>query len=54
MEIAIFNRNQIEDLSRGGFAPHTALISITDAGWQFAALEDKPKFMLRIAFDDNE
>lgn len=52
MEIAIFNRDQIEDLSRGGFASHTALISITDAGWQYAALDDKPEFLLQVAFDD--
>ena len=52
MEIAIFNRDQIEVLSQGGFAPHTALISITDAGWQYAVLEDKPEFLLQVAFDD--
>ena len=52
MEIAIFNRDQIEALSQGGFAPHTALISITDAGWQYATLGDKPEFLLQIAFDD--
>ena len=52
MEIAIFNRDQIEVLSQGGFAPHTALISITDAGWQYAVLEDKPEFLFQVAFDD--
>ena len=52
MEIAIFNREQIKVLSRSGFAPHTALISITDAGWQFATLDDKPEFLLQVAFDD--
>lgn len=52
MEIAIFNRDQIEMLSQGGFAPHTALISITDAGWQYAELDGKPEFLLQVAFDD--
>jgi len=52
MEVAILNREQIETLSQGGFAAHTALISITDAGWQFADLENKPEFLLQLAFDD--
>ena len=52
MEVAIFNREQIETLSQGGFAAHTALISITDAGWQFADLKNKPEFLLQLAFDD--
>ena len=52
MEVAIFNREQIETLSQGGFAAYTALISITDAGWQFADLENKPEFLLQLTFDD--
>lgn len=52
MEVAIFNREQIETLLQGGFAAHTALISITDAGWQFADLENKPEFLLQLTFDD--
>ena len=52
MEIALFNREQIVALSQGGFTPRTALISITNAGWQFAALEDNPEFLLRVTFDD--
>ena len=52
MEVAIFNRDQIETLAQGGFAERTALISITDAGWKFASLENKPDFLLQLAFDD--
>jgi len=52
MEIAIFDREKIEGLSRSGFAPHTALISITDAGWRFASLETEPEYLFRVAFDD--
>lgn len=52
MKIAIFNRDKIEALARKGFAPHTALISITDADWEFASLENKPEFLLQVAFDD--
>ena len=52
MKIAIFCREKIEALAQKGFAPRTALISITDAGWDFAALENKPEFLLQVAFDD--
>lgn len=52
MEIVIFNRVQIEELSANGFAPKTALLSITDAGWKFADLKSKPDYLLQLAFDD--
>lgn len=52
MEIVIFNRAQIEELSANGFAPKTALLSITDAGWKFANLKSKPDYLLQLAFDD--
>ena len=52
MKIAIFSRDKIEALSCKGFAPHTALISITDAEWTFATLENKPEFLFQVAFDD--
>ena len=52
MKIAIFNKNKIEALAHKGFAPHTALISITDAEWEYASLENKPEFLFQVAFDD--
>lgn len=52
MKTAIFNREQIESLSLSKFDPCTALISITDSGWTYAELKNKPDFLLQIAFDD--
>ena len=52
MKVVIFNRDQIEAYAQGDFAAHTALISITDAGWHFSRLENKPEFLLQLAFDD--
>ena len=42
-------RSQIEKMT---FEPKTALISITDAEWEFAKLKNKPDYLLRLAFDD--
>ena len=52
MKILIKSRSEIETLSQTRFPTHTALISITDAGLDFAELVHKPEFLLRVAFDD--
>ena len=52
MKILIKNRTEIEAMSQTQFPTHTALISITDAGLDFAELVHKPEFLLRVAFDD--
>ena len=52
MKILIKSRTEIEAMSQTQFPTHTALISITDAGLDFAELVHKPEFLLRVAFDD--
>jgi predicted protein tyrosine phosphatase len=52
MEVLILSRDKIEEMARGGFAEHTAVISITDVQWTFAELKHKPEFLLQVAFDD--
>ena len=52
MRILIKSRTEIEAMSQTQFPTHTALISITDAGLDFAELVHKPEFLLRVAFDD--
>ena len=52
MKILIKSRTEIETMSRTQFPTHTALISITDAGHEFAELKYKPEFLLQVAFDD--
>lgn len=47
--ILIKNRAEIEQMH---FAPMTALISVTDAGWNFAQLITEPDHVLRLYFDD--
>ena len=47
--ILIKNRAEIEQTH---FAPMTALISVTDAGWNFAQLITEPDHVLRLYFDD--
>ena len=48
-KILIKSRDAIEKMC---FAPNTALISITDATWNFAELAVEPDYVLRLAFDD--
>lgn len=48
-KILIKNRAEIEQFD---FAPRTALISITDAGWHHAKLKNEPDYVLRLYFDD--
>ena len=53
MKIQIKSREAIEKLANERpFPPKTALISITDCGFAFAALTHKPDFLLQTAFDD--
>ena len=52
MKILIKSRAEIENMSQTQFQAHTALISITDAGLDFAELKYKPEFLLQVAFDD--
>lgn len=49
LDIQIKSRNEIEKMT---FAPRTALISITDYGFDFAELRNKPNYLLQLAFDD--
>ena len=52
MKLQILSREKIELLSKKGFKPSTAVISITDARLDFATLENAPEFLLQMAFDD--
>ena len=52
MKILIKSRTEIENMSQSQFPSHTALISITDVGLEFAELKYKPEFLLQVAFDD--
>ena len=52
MKIRICNRASVEKLAQKPFAERTALISITDYGYDFADLQNKPEFLLQLAFDD--
>lgn len=49
LDIQIKSRNEIEKMT---FAPRTALISITDYGFDFAELKNEPSYLLQLAFDD--
>ena len=52
MKLQILSREKIELLSKKGFKPHTAVISISDTDLEFAEMENKPEFLFQIAFDD--
>jgi len=52
MKIKITGRQGIEAFAKEPFSPHTALISITDSGGEFAALEHQPEHLLQLRFDD--
>jgi predicted protein tyrosine phosphatase len=49
MKILIKSRSEIEGMQ---FTPKTAVISITDYGYYFADLKNKPDYLLQLAFDD--
>lgn len=52
MKILIRNRKTIEKMASLPFKNETAVISITDYGFDFAELLNKPNYLLQIAFDD--
>ena len=52
MQIHILSREKIEKLAKAPFEPDTAVISITDFVTDFAELENKPKYLLQLVFDD--
>jgi predicted protein tyrosine phosphatase len=49
MKVLIRNRETIEECH---FSKNTALISITDVGYEFAELKNKPGELLQLKFDD--
>ena len=52
MNLLIMNRHDIITRSKRPFANTTAVISITDAGYPFAELENPPQYRLKVAFND--
>lgn len=52
MKILIRSRKAIERMSKSPFPKGTALISINDANDSPVNLENRPDFLLRLAFDD--
>ena len=52
MQIEIFSREAIKQIAKNPFPDTTALISITDYGYDFAELRNKPEYLLQLAFDD--
>ena len=52
MKIKIRSRDNIEEIAKNPFPERTALISISDWGYEFAELKNKPEFLLQLAFDD--
>lgn len=52
LKVYIGNRAEIEERAKRPFHKDTALISITDADYEFAELENKPSELLQLKFDD--
>lgn len=52
MTIKIMSRDAIEMFCEHPFVEKTAIISITDYGYDFAELKNKPHHLLQLAFDD--
>lgn len=52
MKVFIRNRERIEKMAERCFTKTTALISITDVGYEFAELKNKPEDLLQLKFDD--
>lgn len=52
MNIKIMSRDAIEMFCEHPFVEKIALISITDYGYDFAELKNKPQHLLQLAFDD--
>lgn len=51
-KIYIYNRPEIEERAQRPFHKGTAIISITDADYEFAKLKNKPSELLQLKFDD--
>ena len=52
MNIHIMDREGAEAIAAAGFAPNTAIISISDTGAPPLVLRHEPAWMLRLVFDD--
>lgn len=52
MEIRIMSRQTVEDFAKKTLPEKTAIISITDYGWDFLELENEPEYLLQLEFDD--
>ena len=52
MKILIMSKRAIEKMAEQAFPDNTAVISIADYGDEFAALNNAPAHVLRVAFDD--
>lgn len=50
--IKIMSRDAIEMFCEHPFIERIAIISITDYGYDFAELKNKPHYLLQLAFDD--
>ena len=48
----IANRHDIKERAKQPFLANTALISVTDVGYDFAELDNKPAELLQLKFDD--
>jgi predicted protein tyrosine phosphatase len=51
-KVYILNRAEIEERAERLFPKDTAIISITDVGYEFASLKNKPSELLQLKFDD--
>ena len=52
MNAKIMSRDAIEMFCEHPFVERIALVSITDYGYDFAELKNKPQHLLQLAFDD--
>ena len=52
MKIEIESRKGITARAKAPFSARTALISVTDSDYVFAALDNKPEYLLQMKFDD--
>ena len=51
-KIIIMSRNDIENFCDNPIIQKTALISITDFGYDYATIKNKPDYILQVSFDD--
>lgn len=52
MRLFIHSRPMTEELANTPFSENTAIISITDVGYEFAKFKHKPGALLQLKFDD--